>query len=132
MNNLIVQKSVNLNGNLKSKFIYRPCPQNEFIYNYKFLSIGNAAYKTKSPPSQTEICIVSCNFVQSQKYSETSEVISYEQPLLTFALKGINSHRFTPHWFPINNLSSQLEFTITFLSQSVNIDCDLILTVYFA
>ena len=80
INNISPIKSVVVSGNLQSSIKYKLCPPSEFregIWNICLSSIGVSCVI----PNVKEICTISCNLVNAEKYNRNNEVELYEQPL---------------------------------------------------
>ena len=80
-------KSVITTGNLKeNKLIYKLCPVTEFSDG-----VWNVAVKSISYVCQTEnlkeICKITSNLSKAQKFNNSFEVESYEQPFGIFLLE---------------------------------------------
>jgi len=129
-----IKKSVCLNGKLKQGLSYTPCPSSEFSNSLSKIAIGSISFSSKELIK--ERCIISCNFVKSQRYR--TDIEYYEEPLALFLLETnskspTNLNQFETHWFEINSLSSELKFTVkTHLEKTIDKDCDLSILVFFA
>lgn len=94
---------------------YRPINQ-EFQNKTWFIKLLSASFE-----SQVEFqnnVVISCNFVTSEMYSQSGQIVTYEQPLQVFFLKlglnGKNSFRFNDNnWFQVNSSAFELNFSIT-------------------
>ena len=79
-------KSVCISGNFANGPISYTCyPTNEFSDKQWLLSVQSVSFNSANDLSAT--CVITCNFVTSQKRSTSGEVEFYEQPLNTFHLK---------------------------------------------
>ena len=84
---MFVSNAVQVSANLsREAVVYKLCPPNEFSHGTWNVAIGDISYDTNA--SSNVLCCISCNLVQAQKFSETNQVISYEQPLVSFLLKA--------------------------------------------
>jgi len=132
MNNT-VSKSVLIKGSLKSgKLKYKPYPTNEFIENYRSISIGSVSFISNEQIDT--VFHISCNFIKAQKYDADFQVVSYEQPLQNFLVnnKKNQSKVFNLIWFPINSVSEDLIFTFQdFQGNLANNDIEVAITVFF-
>ena len=80
-------KSVIISANLQKGLKYRLCPSTEFSEGVWNITISNIGYICNIPNYQ-EICEISCNVVKAQKYNETFEVQTYDQPFGIFVLES--------------------------------------------
>ena len=137
---MFATKAVQVSGNLSSnQIVYRLCPPNEFSEGVWNVAIANVGYESNE--NLNVFCTVSCNLVQSQKISDSNQVISYQMPLTAFLIKtvatvasgSLSFYRFDPIWFRINSFSDQLRFTFTNpkTNQTLLDNCNVYLTVLF-
>lgn len=133
MNN--VRKSVQIQTkSANGKFVYKPYPSNELKNNYKLMAVSSISLTSESPINT--VLTISSNFVKSERFDLNSQVISYELPLQSFAVKTNNNlvfQQFGLTWFPLNSASEELIFTLRdFENKTLAIKINATLTVYFA
>jgi len=88
-------KSVLVTGNLQSGAVkYKLCPPSEFregLWHICLSSIGVSCQIA----NVKEMCIVSCNLVNAQKYNKHNQIEVYEQPLvMTIINTGVKVQQF--------------------------------------
>ena len=86
MNGGAAIKSVIVSGNLNDNLVYKLCPNTEFsdgAWNVTIKSIGYSCLV----PNFKDLCQISCNLVKSQRYKDSYEVESYDQPFNIFLLE---------------------------------------------
>ena len=120
-------KTVKLKSNLQKTggaFKYRPLPT-EFQTNNWFVKIVNISFSLKGNEEINELLTITCNFVTAETYSNSSEIVSYEQPMqmlnlrLTPATKK-SCHRFADDiLYHVNASSAYLQVNI--LSEDNNL-----------
>ena len=87
---MFVSKAVQISGNLSSKaVVYKLCPTNEFSEGCWHIAIGAVSFQ--STLTLNCLCTLSCNLVQSQKFSESNQVVTYKEPLVSFLIKTVAS-----------------------------------------
>ena len=80
-------KSVIVSGNLKdSKLTYKLCPVTEFSDGVWNIAIRCVSYNCQNQNFK-ENCKISCNLSKAQKFNNSFEVESYEQPFGLFLLE---------------------------------------------
>ena len=87
MNNIGTIKSVIVSGNLNRNLVYKLCPNTEFSEGAWNINIKTIAYSCLIPNFK-ELCEISCNLVKSQRYNDSFEVESYDQPFTIFVLES--------------------------------------------
>ena len=81
---MFATKSILVQSNLATeqlKYKLIPGEFNQYEWNLAITSVAFESNKTLSFP-----CFVTCNFVTERLVNDTSELVSYEQPLCSFFL----------------------------------------------
>lgn len=122
-------KTVLLSGKLtKGVLTYRPL-RDEFQTNDWYLKVLSIGLSTQINEEWNEIITISSNFVTAEKYSDTEQLITYEQPLQLFSVKltATNkkaSFRFTDDLkYKVNSASTLL--AINFSSETGTLKKDI-------
>ena len=80
-------KSVIISGNLQNDLVYKLCPSTEFSDGVWHIAILGLSYSCNVQNFQ-ELCEINCNVVKSQKFNNSFEVQSYDQPFVMFVLES--------------------------------------------
>ena len=118
-------KSIILSGNLNQNLKYQLCPVTEVsegVWNITVCSIGYSC----DIENFSEHCEISCNLSKAQKFNETFEVQTYNQPFGVFLLqKGKGTAYFNKNWLYVNSYSNELQIFICKVNsnESLKIDC---------
>ena len=83
-------KSVVIKGQINDVLVYKLCPSTEFSEGVWNICLSSLGYVCKTE-NVSEICMVSCNMVKSQKFNNDNySVHSYQQPLAMLHLSSAN------------------------------------------
>ena len=88
---MFATKSILVQSNLATeqlKYKLIPGEFNQYEWNLAITSVAFESNKTLSFP-----CFVTCNFVTERLVNDTSELVSYEQPLCSFFLTQNQIHQ---------------------------------------
>jgi hypothetical protein len=121
-------KSVVVSGNLKSTIKYLLCPPTEFrtgVWNISLSSIATSCHTR----NVKEICTISCNMVNADKYNKNNEVEVFEQPLAMTLIESDKPkvQNLDKTWFYMNTFANELIVNVRNVvsEEKLNIDCDI-------
>ena len=80
-------KSVIISGNLQNDLVYKLCPPTEFSEGVWNIAINDIGFQVNVKNFEA-LCQISSNIVKAQKYNDSFEVESYDQPFGIFTLKS--------------------------------------------
>ena len=84
-------KSIIISGNLQNDdLVYKLCPSTEFSEGVWNIAVIGISYSCDIRDVE-ELCEISCNIVKAQKYNNSFEVQSYNQPFAIFLLESKKS-----------------------------------------
>ena len=133
MNYVSPIKSIVISGNLQSSIKYQLCPPSEFrqgVWNICLSSVGVSCVI----PNVKELCSVSCNVVNAQKYNKNNEVEVFEQPLGMLLIEsGTKIENFDKTWFYMNTFANEVIFNFVSVvsEEKLRIDCDIYAVLLF-
>ena len=113
---MFVSKAVQISGNLNYQpLVYKLCPTNELSEGSWHIAIGAVSFESNE--TLNSLCTLSCNLVQSQKFSDSNQVVTYKEPLVSFIIKTVASPSGSRGIYRFG--IKHLKVTITFIEQYI-------------